>query len=86
VENTAILADALSLNHIFEVMKGAMLAKIDVKQNILVHLKNQTLLGMQFEKEIYIEAALPFRLLSAPKVFTPVADVLEWIIHKHGVE
>ena len=47
-----------------ELGKGAMLAIIDVKQayhNIPVHPEDRTLLGMQFEKEIYVEAMLPFQ-------------------------
>ena len=33
-----------------------------------------------------IDCALPFGLRSAPKIFNAVADALQWIIHKHGVD
>ena len=56
-------ADA-TVARIVELGKGSMLAKIDVKQayhNIPVHPEDRTLLGMQFEKQIYVEAMLPFQ-------------------------
>ena len=33
-----------------------------------------------------MDGMLPFGLRSAPKLFTAVADALEWCIHKRGVE
>ena len=35
---------------------------------------------------MYVDAALPFSLRSAPKIFNALADALEWILHAHGVE
>ena len=35
--------------------------------------------------EIYLDSALPFGLRSAPKLFTAVADALEWVIRSRGV-
>ena len=37
------------------------------------------MLGMQREGSLYVDAALPFSLRSAPKLFTAVADALQWI-------
>ena len=34
----------------------------------------------------YIDAALPFDLRSAPKLFNALADALEWIAKHLGVE
>ncbi len=35
--------------------------------------------------EVIIDTALPFGLRSAPKIFTAVADVVEWIVKQEGV-
>ena len=34
---------------------------------------------------MFIDTVLPFGLRSAPKVFTAVADGLEWVVHQDGV-
>ena len=43
-------------------------------------------LGMQWQGEVYVDAALPFGLRSAPKIFNSLADALAWILNHHGVE
>ena len=43
------------------------------------------LLGMKWEEKLYLDTALPFGLRSAPKIFTAVADALEWAMKKRGV-
>ena len=53
-------------------------------RNIPVHPEDQPLLGMKWKGEVYIGVALPFGLQSAPKIFTAVADVLEWILRSCG--
>ena len=35
---------------------------------------------------VTLDAALPFGLHSAPKIFTALADAAEWIIQREGVE
>ena len=35
--------------------------------------------------KVYLDTTLLFRLHSAPKIYTAVADALEWIIREHGV-
>jgi hypothetical protein len=40
---------------------------------------------MQWQGQMYVDAALPFGLRSAPKIFNAVADALEWIVQHHGV-
>ena len=34
----------------------------------------------------YVDASLPFGLRSAPKIFTVVADALQWVVHKWSVK
>ena len=51
-----------------------------------MHPQDRYLLGMCWDGKLYVDAALPFGLRSAPKIFTAVADALEWIFHTQGVE
>ena len=50
-----------------------------------VHPDDHHLHGMCWCGAIYINTALPFRLCSAPKVFSAVADALLWAMHQNGV-
>lgn len=62
---------------ITEAGRGARLAKIAVKsayRTIPVHPEDRALLGMRWEDNLFVDAALPFSLRSAPKIFTAVAD------------
>ena len=64
--------------------RGALLAKVDIKSayRILeVHPEDRHL-GMQFEGLLYVDSVHPFGLRSAPKIFTVIADALEWIVTK----
>ena len=73
---------------VLQLGQGTMLAKMDVKQayrNIPVHPEDRPLLGMQWEGETFVDAALPFGLRSAPLMFTVVADALQWIMEQRGV-
>ena len=68
---------------------SAQMAKFDIKSAyrlIPVHPQDRYLLGMCWDGKLYVDAALPFGLRSAPKIFTAVADALEWIFHTQGVE
>ena len=61
--------------------RQAQLTKVDIKsayQIITVHPEDQLLLGMLWEEKLFIDAALPFGLRSAPRIFSAVANVLEW--------
>ena len=74
---------------VLELGPGAQLAKIDVKSAyrvIPVHPDDRPLLGMSWENHVYVDAALPFGLRSAPKLFNAVADALEWIAKHLGIE
>ena len=68
--------------------QGTLLAKLDIQSAyrvIPVHPEDRSLLGMKWQGNIYVDAALPFGLRSAPKIFNAVADALEWIVHSLGV-
>ena len=41
-------------------------------------------MGIRWKGRIYCDCMLPFGLRSAPKLFTAVADALEWVIRKQG--
>ena len=71
-----------------ELGPGAMMAKIDVKSAyriVPVHPDDRHLLGMSWDGSVYIDTALPFGLRSAPKIFTALADALQWIAENCGV-
>ena len=73
---------------ILKLGKNALLAKVDIEhvyRNIPVHCDDRHLLGMNWRGKIYIDSVLPFGLRSAPKIFSSVADALEWILLQHGV-
>ena len=81
VENTAEIITVLG--------RQAQLAKVDIKSAyriIPVHPENWLLLGMLWEEKLFIGAALPFGLRSAPRTFSAVADVLEWRAKAEGVD
>ena len=69
--------------------KGSFLVKADIQEAyrmIPVHPEDQHLLGVRWERTVYIDRVLPFGLRSAPKLFSAVADALHWILHKKGIK
>ena len=61
---------------------GALLAKVDIQSTYRMlpfHPDDRWLLGMQWEGKLFVQTALPFGLRSAPKLFSAVADALQWI-------
>ena len=69
--------------------RGALMAKVDVKsayRNVPIHPHDRWLMGMLWEGSLFIDTALPFGLRSAPKIFTAVADAVEWIVRQEGVD
>ena len=67
---------------------GTLLAKLDVHsvyRLILVHPDDHPLLGFQWQGVQYVDSMLPIGLRSAPKIFTAVADALEWVARQRGV-
>ena len=74
---------------IFHLGQGTLMAKFDLESAyrvIPVHPDDQHLLGMMWQGQLYIDMTLPFGLRSAPKLFTAVADALEWVIRSKGSE
>ena len=68
--------------------RGTLLAKVDIRsayRMLPIHPDDRWLLGMRWEGSVFVDTALPFGLRSAPKIFTAVADALEWIIKREGV-
>ena len=43
------------------------------------------MLGMRWEGALFVDSVLPFGLRSAPKIFSAVADAVEWILKQGGV-
>ena len=69
--------------------RGSFLAKVDVRQAyriVPVHPEDRPLLGMMWEGSLFVNSALLFGLRSAPKIFSALADALEWLIRNEGVE
>lgn len=63
--------------------QGAMIAKMDIKQAyriIPTHPEDRRLLGMRWNKQMFVDKALPFGLRSAPLIFSAVADALQYMI------
>jgi len=80
VERIAVAAQALG--------NGTLLAKLDVKSAyrlLPVHPADRPLLAFEWRGNIYVDGMLPFGLRSAPKIFTAIADALEWIVRSRGV-
>lgn len=96
--NDGILKEFCSLSYtkvdtivdsILSLGRGTLLAKIDVRSAfriIPIHPADRHLLGIAWKDKVYIDAALPFGLRSAPKIFNAVADALEWIVRYQGVD
>ena len=96
--NDGIQPDLCSLSYvsvddaariIVQAGRGALLAKVDIKSAyrlVPVHPEDRLLLGMAWEGEVFVDNVLPFGLRSAPKIFTALADALEWVVRQAGVE
>ena len=68
--------------------QGTMMAKMDIEsayRMVPVHPSDRLLLGMQWKGDIFFDTRLPFGLRSAPKIFTVVADALQWIFQENRV-
>ncbi len=68
--------------------RGTLLAKLDIKSAyrlLPVHPADRHLLGVRWKGCTFVDAMLPFGLRSAPKIFTAVADALEWCCYREGV-
>ena len=64
------------------------MAKIDIEaayRLLPVHRQDRLLLGIEWNREVLCDAMLPFGLRSAPQIFNAVADGLEWILQRKGI-
>ena len=69
--------------------RGSYLVKADIKEAyrmVPVHPVDQHLLGVQWGDFIFIDKVLPFGLRSAPKIFSALADAIQWILHSKGIK
>lgn len=69
--------------------KGSLFAKIDIKSAyhlVSVHPDDRVFLGMKWKDKVLVDGMLPFGLRSAPKIFTAVADALEWCLIQRGIK
>ena len=76
------------VQRIAQVGQGALLAKMDIDsayRMIPVHPDDRPLLGMRWKGGIFFDTQLPFGLRSAPKIFSAVADALQWSFQRSGV-
>ena len=68
--------------------KGTLLAKVDIQaayRLVPIHPVDCPLLGVKWGDACYFVGMLPFGLHSAPKIFTAVADALEWCLRQSRV-
>ena len=68
---------------------GTLLAKIDLLNAyriVPVHPDDHPLLAVRWGSDTYLDTALPFGLRSAPKIFSALADALEWVLASRGVQ
>ena len=76
----------VSVEVILRMGRGTRLAKVDIKSAyriVPVHSEDRALLGMLWDGALYVDSVLPFG--SAPKIFTAIADALEWKVKEEGV-
>ena len=69
--------------------RGTQLIKLDIQDAyriVPVHPSNYSLLGINWNRETYIDRALPFGLRSAPKIFNAVADLIAWALTCNGIQ
>ena len=69
--------------------RGTLIAKIDIKaayRLVPVNPQDRLWLATKWDGGMYIDCMLPFGLRSAPKIFNALADALEWVVAKEGVE
>ena len=74
-------------NEAAQMGKGTLMAKMDVEEAcriIPIHPDDRQLLGIYWDRQVYMDAALPFGLRSAPLIFTALADGLQWVLQQPG--
>lgn len=77
-----------AVTQILRLGRGTMMAKVDIEhayRNVPVHPGDRHLLGMSWRGKVFVDTVLPFGLRSAPKIFSAMADALQWILVQGGV-
>ena len=75
-------------DHLCTMGPGTLMAKIDIKSAfrlLPVHPADRLLLAMEWKGSIFFDNCLPFGLRSAPRLFSVLAELLEWIAEQSGV-
>ena len=68
--------------------RGTLLAKMDIESAYRmgpIHPEDKPLLAVRWAGEMFFDTRVPFGLRSAPKIFTAVADALQWAFRKERV-
>ena len=68
--------------------RGSFLVKADVKEAyhmVTIHPEDQHLLGVQWDGAVYVDRMLPFGLCSTPKIFSAIADTVQWMLRRNGI-
>ena len=68
---------------------ASLMAKMDIESAyriVPVDPADRLLLGVRWQGGIFFDTRLPFGLRSAPKIFSAVADALQWILERKGVQ
>ena len=76
------------VDYILELGRFTQVVKLDLKSAYRIlpkHHCDQSVLGMSWEGQVYLDHCLPFGLCLAPKIFTAFADALAWVLHQAGV-
>ena len=71
-----------AVERILHLGKNTLLAEIDIQhayRNIPIHPSDRRLLGMTWQGHLFIDTVLPFGLQPAPKIFSAIANAVEWI-------
>ena len=85
---------SLSIDHLDALVmsegRGSLLVKADIKEAyrmIPVHPEDQHLLGVQWEGTVYNDQVhcTSLWITFSTKIFSIVADVIQWILHKKGI-
>ena len=76
------LAENLEFKHLLHTLDHRY---IMVPGREIIHKELDRVLGVDRGGSWFMDTALPFGLRSAPKIFTPMADGLLWIMAANGV-
>ena len=73
------------IDRIVESDRGTKMDIVSAYRMVPVHPGDRPLLAVQWAGQIYFDTRLPFGLRSAPKIFSAIADALQWVFQQKGV-